>query len=523
MVRACRRLRGHPIHVILALAGVAETLIFRLRSPVSTKYDPLRRLLVGSRPQTITMTFVELDDIIGGLPPSARSYRAWWGNSTVTAGSQADAWMGAGYRVQTVELGVAVTFAVAVGDDTAGRHAATGQRVRTVLDGVDQLEKVLKRAGYPSVVAAVAEHAVFLHPSTVAQAHGVALFPTIRDMLRRGQFEVLEGGRRVLLDDNRSPTDAFLWAAGLRRGLDVQFNHVWTESRNPDTYTALWNLFATPAFLAKTTDTSNHPEVTAALKFRAFDLFGQRPAGEPEPVEPAGYRDLEWAPSPDPVSDLQMVITGRLRASPKSRTTVACREIGWLFSDWQPDPTLSARASGFVASGVTAGYDSTWRSSSATRGSSGSSTAATVPRPSDNSGGASVTESRRSGHGDGSSEVEAFLSRTVRTDVHPLATIPAGLKAPSQVQAWRGVVIAYHVKQFAVYRAVIDRLAPGERFAVETIQGSFEMTADDFYNEFAHAAATPSYLTGTPSHPHACYYVWSGQPPEMATPFLVRD
>ena len=43
-----------------------------------------------------------------------------------------------------------------------------------------QLTAVLARAGYPSVVAAVAEHAVFLHPDTVRQAAGSALFPVIR-------------------------------------------------------------------------------------------------------------------------------------------------------------------------------------------------------------------------------------------------------------------------------------------------------------------------------------------------------
>jgi len=223
--------------------------------------------------------------------------------------------------------------------DLIRSRAIARERVRPVLDGVAQLTEVLRRAGYASVVAAVAEHAVFLHPDTVAQARG-ALFRTIRDMPRRGQFEVLEDGRRVLLDDNRSPTDAFLWAAGLTRGLDVQFNHVWGGSRSPNTYTALWNLFATPAFLAKTTDTSNHPEVTAALCFRSFDLFGLRPATEPVPSEPYGYRELRWAPHPDAVTDLAGIMRARLRASPRSRTTIACREIGWLFSDWLPDPTI---------------------------------------------------------------------------------------------------------------------------------------------------------------------------------------
>lgn len=60
--------------------------------------------------------------------------------------------------------------------------AATG-----ILDGVDNLHSVLVRAGYSSVVAAVAEHTVFLHPATVAQTNGMALFPTIRDFVRRGR------------------------------------------------------------------------------------------------------------------------------------------------------------------------------------------------------------------------------------------------------------------------------------------------------------------------------------------------
>src|SRR5262245_27146245 len=55
-------------------------------------------------------------------------------------------------------------------------------------------------------------------------------------------------------------------------GPDVQYNHVWNDSANPDAYTALWNVCATPAFLAKTTDGSNHPDVVAALRYRAWEL-----------------------------------------------------------------------------------------------------------------------------------------------------------------------------------------------------------------------------------------------------------
>jgi len=210
-----------------------------------------------------------------------------------------------------------------------------------VLDGVAQLREVLALAGY-TVVQAVARYTVFLAPDTVAQTRGEPLFPVIRnmDMARRGSIDVGDDGRRVLLDDNTSPTRAFLWSAGLRKGPDVQFNHVWNDSRNRLAYTALWNLCATPAFLAKTTDGSNHPEVVAALRFRAYTLYGMRPVGEPVPAEPTGYADLAWAPHPEPIDRLEDVLRACLAANRKSRPALACREIGWLFSDWQPDPTI---------------------------------------------------------------------------------------------------------------------------------------------------------------------------------------
>jgi hypothetical protein len=211
-----------------------------------------------------------------------------------------------------------------------------------MLDGVEQLTALLVgKAGYPSVVAAVAEHAVFLHPETVAQTNGEALFATIRlrNMSERGDIAVVDG-HRVLLDDNTSPTDAFLWAAGIGRSgyRDTQFNHVWNAARDASAYTALWNLCATPAFLAKTTDGSNHPEVTAALRYHAYHLHGFLPHGVTPPQEPPRYQELRWAAHPEPVTDLAAAVRARLRRTPKSRTAKACREIGWLFSRWLPDP-----------------------------------------------------------------------------------------------------------------------------------------------------------------------------------------
>lgn len=226
----------------------------------------------------------------------------------------------------------------------SARAHRSGGSGRYALDGIEQLTTLLvEKAGYRSVVAAVAQHAVFLHPATVGQVQGAALFPTIRarDMSERGKIEELDS-RRVLLDDNTSPTDAFLWAADIPRGRyrDIQFNHVWNAERDRNAYTALWNLYATPAFLARTTDGSNHPEVIAALRCRAYELYGILPVGVSEPREPEEYASLSWAPHPEPVYDLEALIRARLRRAVKSRTAEACREIGWWFSGWQPDPAV---------------------------------------------------------------------------------------------------------------------------------------------------------------------------------------
>ena len=228
------------------------------------------------------------------------------------------------------------------GDRGRPRLSTANRGLPPVLDGVHDLATLIKQAGYSSVVAAIARHTVFLHPDTVAQTNGAALFPVVRDrdMTRRGHLDVLPGGRAVLLDDNTSPTLAFLWAAGRTKGPDVQFSHVWDRSRDPDAYTALWNLCATPAFLAKTTDGSNHPEVRQALQFHAYGLYGCLPKGQAAPEQPDGYERLTWAPHPAPVVTLEEVIRGRLRGSPKSRPAIACQKAGWLFSGWQPDSTL---------------------------------------------------------------------------------------------------------------------------------------------------------------------------------------
>ncbi len=274
-----------------------------------------------------------LEQLVGALPPSS-SGRTWWANTD--GHTQALAWLRAGRRVTEISLGESVIFspvvAVVAGSTTPGPGKA-----EPVMDGVRALAEFAERAGYSSVLALVAENTLFLNPDTVAQTGGEPLFPVIRDPVRRGQLVKLDDGSRVLLDDNTSPTLAFLWSSGRSNGADVQYNHLWGDPRNRQTYTALWNLAVTPAFLAKTTDGSNHPEVLQALRYRSWDLYGYLPAGEEAPRRPAGYEGLRWLAPPEPVADLGGLLRTRMKGAPKSRPAMAAREIGWLFSGWEPD------------------------------------------------------------------------------------------------------------------------------------------------------------------------------------------
>lgn len=196
-------------------------------------------------------------------------------------------------------------------------------------DGQTALAALIGASRYGTVAQAVASLAVFSHPQTVAQTRGQALFPTIRGT--PGEFVEIDG-RRLMSDDNRSPTDAFRWANGLgTRSRDTQLNHVYSVSRNPDAYTSLANLVLTPAFLAKLTDTN--AAVQDLLRWRAYDLYGWTPAGHEAPQRPADYAALEWAVPLPPTADLPARLEAALQRTPKSRTTIAARRLGWLFGE----------------------------------------------------------------------------------------------------------------------------------------------------------------------------------------------
>ena len=221
---------------------------------------------------------------------------------------------------------------------------ATVRGAPAILDGANALERVLERAGYSSVAHAIAEHTVFLHPDTVKQTRGEAVLPVVRSAFYTPRATVveLEGGRRVWADDNGPPTYAFLWAAGSRKGPDVQFNHVWPGAASPNLYTALWNLVRHPCLPgedhrheAGNQTSSSVPRLCAVWPTTGGNI-GAGPYGTWLPTG-----ELNWAASPvRSVKNLEAVYRTAMRRAPKNRATIAARELGWLFSDWKPDASL---------------------------------------------------------------------------------------------------------------------------------------------------------------------------------------
>lgn len=72
-----------------------------------SKYDPLREFLRKTPPDVSerTLSFRQVESILGfELPASARRYRAWWSNPSSSAHHpHAQAWLGAGWEVDTVD------------------------------------------------------------------------------------------------------------------------------------------------------------------------------------------------------------------------------------------------------------------------------------------------------------------------------------------------------------------------------------------------------------------------------------
>lgn len=198
-------------------------------------------------------------------------------------------------------------------------------------DGLAALKHAVAATPYETVEQAIASLAVFSHPETVRQTGCRPFVRTVRDTARRGQVED-RGGVLVGLDDNKSPTDAFLWCNGLKRPREAQFNHIYADSSDPESYTSLANLCVTPSFIAKLTDTDSR--VRSIMQYRAFELYRWAPKDTAQPERPRGYEKLIWAPPLPAVQDVETTSRARMMRKPKDRTVLIARRIGWVFGDF---------------------------------------------------------------------------------------------------------------------------------------------------------------------------------------------
>jgi hypothetical protein len=69
---------------------------------------PLRAYLEKSGKERFSLTFRQIEELIGTLPKSALLHQAWWANHE--GNSQAKAWMSAHYLVEANPAGRSVVF-----------------------------------------------------------------------------------------------------------------------------------------------------------------------------------------------------------------------------------------------------------------------------------------------------------------------------------------------------------------------------------------------------------------------------
>lgn len=75
------------------------------------KYSNLTDHLKFSKQDEITLTFSQIEEIIGDkLPASANKYRQWWANNASVNSRQCKAWLEVGYKTTDVQFGKSVTF-----------------------------------------------------------------------------------------------------------------------------------------------------------------------------------------------------------------------------------------------------------------------------------------------------------------------------------------------------------------------------------------------------------------------------
>lgn len=164
------------------------------------KYDTFHNRL-RNEPRDVTslrLTFDEIGELVGGLPPSAWDHQAWWGNNDASV--QARAWLHAGWRVDSV-------------NQTAGW--VVFKRVSTPVEDDDDLDTVLLPPDKP--------------PNVVYSTSGITPSASFRGgraeapELRTAISEFLDGVQRDDVELYNEASLQYELAIYLRHALDAQW------------------------------------------------------------------------------------------------------------------------------------------------------------------------------------------------------------------------------------------------------------------------------------------------------------
>lgn len=68
-----------------------------------SKYEPLRRYLEDRSTESVPMTFVEIEKLLGFKLPESQKYPAWWSNNP-TNNVMTNEWLAAGYKTEQVDI-----------------------------------------------------------------------------------------------------------------------------------------------------------------------------------------------------------------------------------------------------------------------------------------------------------------------------------------------------------------------------------------------------------------------------------
>ncbi len=70
-----------------------------------SKYDPLAKYLSEQAGESVTLTFMKVNEILGGtLPRSAFQYRPWWANRFDGNEAQSAGWQSVGWETGDVDM-----------------------------------------------------------------------------------------------------------------------------------------------------------------------------------------------------------------------------------------------------------------------------------------------------------------------------------------------------------------------------------------------------------------------------------